>query len=151
NARDEKHAGGDHGGSMDQRANWRRTFHRVRQPDVQRELSGLANCTAKNQKRDKSCACTKQGQTGGFETPAPAIVEKQCTTAVVEAEHPEEKSHVADPRGDECLLCGRRGTWPLDPKTDEQIRREPYEFPKHEKQQQTVCNNHTEHRAGEER
>src|SRR4029077_905873 len=118
---------------------------------VQRELSGLANCAAENQKRDERSARSEHSETGAFKTSAAAIVEKQCATAIVEPEHSEKKSHVADARGDECFLCSRRGARSLDPKADEQIRREPYKFPKHEKQQQAVRDNHAEHRAGEER
>ena len=38
-------AGGHHGGGVDQRADRRRAFHRIGQPDVQRELRALAHRT----------------------------------------------------------------------------------------------------------
>ena len=38
---------------MDQCADWRRAFHGVRQPHVQRELRGLAHRAAENQKAGK--------------------------------------------------------------------------------------------------
>src|SRR5204862_3545772 len=96
-----------------------RTLHRVGQPDVQRELSGLANCAAENQKRDESCACAKQGQAGTFKTSAAAIVQKQCATAAIEPEHSEKKPHGAAARGDECFLCCRCRARSLDPEADE--------------------------------
>src|SRR4029077_11407145 len=80
-----------------------------------------------------------------------AIIEKQRATAIVEPEHAEKKSHVADAGGDEGLLCGRRGARSLNPETDQQIRCKPDEFPKYEKQEQTVRDDQAEHRPGEER
>ena len=41
---------------MDQRADRRRAFHRVRQPDVERKLARLADRAAENQKRDEGGA-----------------------------------------------------------------------------------------------
>ena len=45
-------AGGDHRRGVDQGGNRRRTFHRVRQPDVQRELRALADRAREEQQRD---------------------------------------------------------------------------------------------------
>src|SRR5437660_1195742 len=87
---------------MDQRTDRSRALHRVRQPYVQGELAGFSNCAAENQKGDESCARAKHGKTCAFKTTAPAIIEEQCATAIVEPEHPEKKSHVADARGKEC-------------------------------------------------
>src|SRR5216110_1684546 len=118
---------------------------------MQRELSGLADCSEKNQQRDERGAGAEHGQAGAFETAFAAVVKKKCAAAIVEPEHAEKKSHVADARGDECLLCGSRCARSLNPEADEQIRREPNQFPKNEKQKQTVRDDHTEHGAGEER
>src|SRR5436309_616414 len=104
---------------MDESTDRRRALHRVRQPDVQRELSRFANRAAENQQRDERRACAKQGQTGAFETSEAAIVKKQCAIAIVEPEHSEKKSHVTDARGDECFLCGRCRARSLDPEADE--------------------------------
>src|SRR5438067_1656999 len=128
-----------------------RALHRVRQPYVQGELAGFSNCAAENQKGDESCARAKHGKTCAFKTTAPAIIEEQCATAIVEPEHPEKKSHVADARGNECLLCSGRSVRSLDPESDEQIRSEPDKFPEDKKQEQTVGNDNAEHCAGEER
>ncbi len=43
--RNHVHAGCDHGGRVDQSGNWRGAFHRVRQPDVERDLCRLAAST----------------------------------------------------------------------------------------------------------
>ena len=42
-ARDHEDTGCDHGGRVDQGRDRGRAFHRVRQPDMQRELGGLAH------------------------------------------------------------------------------------------------------------
>src|SRR5262249_26319659 len=65
--------------------------------------------------------------------------------------HPEKKSHVANARSDECLLCGSRCTRFLNPKPNEQIRRKPDQFPKNEKEKETVRDDQPKHRAGEKR
>src|SRR5437899_9656160 len=130
---------------MDQRTDRSRALHRVRQPYVQGELAGFSNCAAENQKGDESCARAKHGKTCAFKTTAPAIIEEQCATAIVEPEHPEKKSHVADARGNECLLCSGRSVRSLDPESDEQIRSEPDKFPEDKKQEQTVGNDNAEH------
>ena len=43
--------GRHHGRGVDQCGDRRRTFHRVRQPNVQRKLRGLADGAAKNEQR----------------------------------------------------------------------------------------------------
>jgi hypothetical protein len=58
---DEEHAaehvntGGHHRRGVDERADGRRAFHRVRQPDVQRELRRLADRTAEDQETSERC------------------------------------------------------------------------------------------------
>ncbi len=55
-------AGGHHRRGVNQRADGRRAFHRVGQPDVQRELGGLAHRAAEDQ---------QAGERGrGFRAPA---------------------------------------------------------------------------------
>ena len=46
-------ARGHHRRGVDQGGDRRRAFHRVRQPDVQRELRGFADGAAKNQERGR--------------------------------------------------------------------------------------------------
>src|SRR5205814_7996741 len=82
---------------------------------------------------------------------AAAIIKEQCATAAVEPENAEKKSHVTDASGDECLFRCSRCTRLLNPKSDQQIRRESDQFPADEKKKQTVRDDHAEHRAGEKR
>ena len=49
-AHEEKDAGGDHRRRMNHGADRRGAFHRVRQPDVQRELGALAHGAEEEQK-----------------------------------------------------------------------------------------------------
>ncbi len=51
-ARDHVDAGGDHGGRVDERGDRRGAFHRVGQPDVERNLRGLAGGAEDQQQRD---------------------------------------------------------------------------------------------------
>ena len=52
-AGDEVDAGVDHGGGVDEGGDRRGAFHRVRQPDVERELGALADGAAQDQERDR--------------------------------------------------------------------------------------------------
>jgi hypothetical protein len=84
-ARDQKDASGDHGGRVDQRADGGGAFHRVGQPDVQRDLAGLSRRAAEDQQRDgcrgresERCGrCDEVGERGLLEAPGAAIVEEQ--------------------------------------------------------------------------
>src|SRR6266403_2055440 len=84
-------------------------------------------------------------------TTVSAIIKEKRAAPAIKPQHSEEESHVADARGDERLFCSRRRARLLDPKSNEQIRREPHKLTKNEKQKQTVGDNQPEHRTGEER
>ena len=51
-ARDHVDAGGDHGGGVDERGDRRGAFHGVGQPDVERDLRGLAGGADEQQQAD---------------------------------------------------------------------------------------------------
>src|SRR5436189_103308 len=91
----------------------------------------------------------QHGETSAFEATVAAIVKKKCAAAIVQPEHAEKKSHVADARSDERLLCGSRRARSLDPEPDQQIRRKPHQFPENKKQNQAIRDNEAEHRARE--
>src|SRR5436305_6711072 len=136
---------------MDQRAHRCGTLHGIRQPDMQWELARFSSRAAEDQQRNECSACAEYGETGTFQTTVSAIVKKKCAAPAIKPQHSQEESHVADASGDECLLCSGRSARLFDPKSDEQIRREPHKLPKNEKQKQTVGDNQPEHRTGEER
>ncbi len=54
----EEHAGGHHGGGVDERGHRRRAFHRVGQPDVQRELRRLAHRAEVDQEHDAAAGAS---------------------------------------------------------------------------------------------
>ena len=54
-ANDRVHARRNHRRGMDHRADGSWAFHRVRQPDVQRELRRFANCADEEQQTDQAC------------------------------------------------------------------------------------------------
>ena len=158
-ASDEIDAGRDHRGRVDERADRSRAFHGVRQPDVERELAGFSRRAAEDEEGDAvrdgepgaGGLCGHPGESGLFEATVPVIVKEQCARCRVEPEHPEQEPHVADAGRDERLLCGRGGLGLVEPETDEQVGREPDEFPADERQQQAVGKDDPEHRGGEQR
>jgi len=83
--------------------------------------------------------------------PFPSSLKEKRAAPAIKPQHSEEKSHVADARGDERLFCSRRRARLLDPKSNEANTTRAPQAPKDEKQKQTVGNNQPEHRTGEER
>ena len=61
NTAEHVNTGGHHRRGVDERADGRRAFHRVRQPHVQRELRGLADRTAEDQQTGKRRRATEDG------------------------------------------------------------------------------------------
>ena len=158
-ARHEEDARRHHRRRVDERADGRGAFHRVGQPDVERELAGLANRAAEEQQTNRRAG--RESAEGGvrdhlgervlFEAAAPGIVEEQRAGLGVEPHDAEEEEHVADARGDEGLLGRRRRAGLVEPEADEQVAREAHQLPAHEEQQQVVRDDEAEHRGGEER
>ena len=157
NARHEEHARGDHRSSVDEGGDWRRTFHRVGQPDVERELAGFADGTAKEEQADGAgdgeaadrCSGTERAEDGGFEDAVTVVVKEERTGRIVEPEA-EQEPEVADARGDEGFFRGVGGGRFVKPETDEQIGGETDEFPADEHEQETIGDEQAEHRRGEE-
>src|SRR6266542_2657912 len=123
---------------MDQCADRSRAFHRIRQPDVQRELPRLAHRAAENQQRNRRGARAEHGETGAFQATVPTIVKKKRATAAVEPEQAKEKSQVADASGNERFFCRCGGARSLNPKPSEQIGRQANKLPADKQKKQTV-------------
>src|SRR5438477_2352031 len=136
---------------MDQCADRSWAFHRIRQPDVQRELSRLPHCAAENEQRNKRGARTEHGKTSLLQTTVPTIVKEKRATAAVKPEQAKEKSQVADASGNERFFCRRCGAWSLNPKSNEQIGRQSNQLPADKQKKQAVRNNEPEHCTGEKR
>ena len=83
--RHQEHARRHHRRGVDERADRRRAFHRVRQPDVQRHLAGLADGAAEDQQRDAGRdghaeargLRDQPGQRGLLEAAVAAVVKEQ--------------------------------------------------------------------------
>src|SRR5258708_6921277 len=97
----------DHGGCVNQRADRRRTFHRVRQPDVQRELSGFADRAAENQQGDKGGSRAEGEKRTTFEATASIIVKEKRAAVDIKPEEAEKKSNVANACSNERFFCSR--------------------------------------------
>src|SRR5438034_6171774 len=134
---------------MDQCADRSRAFHRIRQPDVQRELSRLPHCAAENEQRNKRGAHAERGKTSLLQTTVPTVVKEKRAAAAVKPEQAKEKSQVADASGNERFFCRRCGAWSLNPKSNEQIGRQSNQLPADKQKKQAVRDNEPEHRTGE--
>ena len=148
---DEVHAGGDHGGRVDERGDRRRTFHRVRKPYVQRELGRLTRSTgedAQREKRDDRCRghVARHVSRGPFldgrhiEVTRFAEDEKQCR----------EEAEVANASDDERLLRGSGGAGFVEPEADEQVRAKTNQFPEDEYLEEVVGEDEAQHREREQ-
>ncbi len=130
-ARHHVHARGHHGRSVDQRGDRRRAFHRVRQPDIQRELRRLA------------AGADEQQQAGGGDHRIANVklsaARQQVDLGVLhraevpgDGEHAQDESGVTDTVHDECLVGGGRGGVALEVEADQQVRAQAHALPAHE-------------------
>ena len=106
-ARDHVDAGGHHRGRVDEGGDRRRALHRVREPDVERDLRALARGADEQEEADRASASPPQaqldGHLGGGRHHRPEV---QRAERHEDEEHPEEEAEVADPVDDERLLAG---------------------------------------------
>src|SRR5436190_17492792 len=70
---------------------------------------------------------------------------------MIQPKHAEKESEIADARSNKGFLRRGGGARTFDPEADQQIRSESNQFPANEKQEQAVCDDHSEHCAGKER
>ena len=145
--RDEENARLDHRCGVNQRADRRRTFHRVGQPEVQRELRRLANRAAEEAERGPL-------QFGGVLCEHCGIGEELAITqrpeGVEEDYQPEQQEDITDTRDEERFLGGRGSRRLLIPETNEQVGAEANQLPEDEEQQEAVGNHEAVHHPHEE-
>jgi hypothetical protein len=97
-----------HGCRMDQRRDWRRAFHGVRQPDIKRDLGRLAG------RADHQQQPNRREQPGAASFRRQRMHRSKDSREVERSEmldHQEERnqeSKITDPVDDECFLAGRR-------------------------------------------
>ena len=148
-ARDHVDAGRHHRGGVDQRRDGRRPGHRVRQPDVERELRRLAA------RPDEEAAGRRAVMYGAYAAGLAAAAAKTFAKSSVPksakiAEDPEDEAEVADPVDDERLLAGVGRELLLVVVPDQQVRAEPDALPPDEEHQEVAAEDEHEHREHEE-
>src|SRR5262249_8713057 len=140
---------GDHGGRMDERAHGRRTFHSVRQPDVEWNLRRFAGGTHEqghSNRNEYGIADMKRARHDAFTNLFAKGLEVN-TTARNENQHDADgQSPVSDAVDDERLLGSIAGTFLVKVVTDEQVRTETYTFPTDEHHQVVAPEHEREHR-----
>jgi hypothetical protein len=144
-AGDQEHAGGDHGGGVDQGGHRRGADHGVRQPHVQWDLRALAGAGQEEQQGDGGGRPTRQPR-GAAEDP----VEVQAAERGEDQEHRQQEADVADAVGDEGLLGGRRYVRPGVPEADQQVRAEADALPAEEHHQEVLRQHQHQHGGGEQ-
>ena len=104
---------GHHRRGVDQRADRRRAFHRVRQPDVQRELGALPTAPQKISKPASGGRCPERCGIARRVRPASTAKLKRAERCP-DHQDAEQKPEVAQAIGDESLLAGIRRARSLD-------------------------------------
>ena len=119
-AHDHVHAGGHHRRRVDQSADRRGTFHRVRQPNIQRKLRRLP-CRADEQqqrnRRQRGVAHYKMSRRDGRAD----FRKLNRAERAQHQEEPKQKARVADAVDDERFLPRVRRRFAQEIKTDQQV------------------------------
>ena len=116
--------GRHHGGSVDQGRDRRRTFHRVGQPDVQRNLRRLAAGSDQQKQGNGGQQAGPGGLCAQGRDPLEDLCEIQRSEVLDQKKQRDQKSEIADAVDDERLLTRRRRRILGEPEPDEQIRRQ---------------------------
>ena len=130
---------------MNQRRHRRRPFHRVRQPDKQGDLRGLAGRAEKQQQGRNGDhahrAVFDRARVGG----GGDLLEIQRAEGRKQQQHAEDKAEIADAVDDERLLAGVGGRLFAEPEADEEVRTEADPFPADEHHQEARAEHEHEH------
>ena len=179
-APEQEHAGRDHGRGVDHRAHGRRARHRVRQPDVQRELGRLADRTAEGEqaRRRHPGRVVAAVRLHHVLRHLPHVGEAQRVEAAlehrgarglvharvdglelaVEDQDADQQADVADARRHEGLLRGpgrplveERLAGIVAEVTDEQVAHQAHDLPEDEQEEHVVRQHQRQHREREQR
>ena len=157
--RDEIDARRHHRRGVDQRAHRRRASHRVGQPDVQRELRGLADRAAEDEDHRRRGEHDRQPRRAGLRAEV-EVGEVEGAGRDPEEQDADQEAEVAQARRDEGFeLRGRRpgnlgasGRLLLaEEEADQQVGREADQLPADEEDEEVRAEDEQEHREGEER
>ncbi len=154
-AHDRVHTRRHHRRGMDHRADGSRAFHRVRQPDVQRELRGFADGSDEEQQTDQACSRKPRKPLG---TDASVcryffgedLTERKCPGRGIKISNAQQHEHIADACGHECLDRCIARRWFCVPETDQQVRAQAHDLPADEEGQQVIRENEHIHAKGEQ-
>jgi hypothetical protein len=150
-------AGGHHRRRVDQRGDRRRAFHRVRQPDVQRHLRGLAHRADEqadaDHRRHRPFLARQHGN--GQVAHHPGVGERsgvvQGPDPVEHAGDAEQEAEIADAVDQERLEVGEDRRRLLVPEADQQVGHQAHRFPAEEQLQEVVAHHQHQHAEGEQR
>jgi hypothetical protein len=132
---------------MDEGGHRRRAFHRVGQPDEQRQLSALAARSDEQHQHDH------RGNRSGDGLRLGRVVDALVTQRADELEGHEHRDHepeVADTVGDERLLAGGGRGIAGVPETDQQVRARADAFPAEERDEQVLAEDEHQHAEDEQ-
>ena len=143
-------AGGHHRRGVDECGDRRRASHRVREPDVERELGGLTEEAAHEQRAD--------GDGDGLGSSGVVLECDEVERTVEREAHrdAEDETEVANSVDDERLLRGGGGVILVEVVRDQHVRAEAHEFPEDERHEQVVGDDdaqdgeHEDRETGEE-
>ena len=144
-ARAHVNAGGDHGGGVDQGGNRGGAFHGVGQPDVQRNLRGLAARAHQQQQRDSGQDVHRLARSGGENT-----TEIERAEIHDDQEHREREAEIADAVHDERFVAGGGGALLHEVEADQQVAAQTHAFPADEEQQVVTRQHQRQHEEHEQ-
>ena len=132
-------------------------LHRVGQPDVERELSALADGAgdqAESEQGDRGLADHHPVDHEHLSAVFAEMIDLrdiERAGAVVDQDHGREQTQVTQAGDQECLLGGRRGGGAVEPEADQEVGGEADQLPEDEQHQQVVGDDQTQHGGREQR
>ena len=147
-AGDQVHARSDHGRGVDERRDRRGAFHRVRQPDVERQLRALAE-RAEHEQPGNRLRGPFAARRGGLDRlPEGGVLDR--AVALPGQEERKREAQVADAVDDEGLLRGGHRLGLREVVADEQVAREADAFPAEVEHHEVAAHDEAAHREEED-
>ena len=148
--RDHVNARRDHGGGVDQRADRRGAFHRVRQPDVERNLRRFADGADEQQDgNDGEHARVSHRFRGHLREALEHVAEVERAERPEREQDADRESGVSQARGDEGFLAGGDGRLLQEPEANQQVAAQAHAFPPDEHHDQVRGQHQREHEEDE--
>ena len=141
--------GGDHRRRMDEGRDRSRPFHRIGQPDVERDLRRFARRAHEQQQRDQRNRPERRLRREGGGG-ARHLVKIEGAEPRKRQQHAEKEAEVADSVDDEGFLAGVGGGLLFEPEADQQVRAQADAFPPDEQHQEIRAQHEHEHERREQ-